>query len=133
MPDRVQEEIEELLARLEHFPPRPSLLSRIRELLASPFRALRRVRGIAWPSISAGHVLLLAILASVAAYLAGGQSDIARWVIVGGILLFIAAFVFSLRRSSTGGRPPEKLWRGQPMDLRRARGRSWWDRWRTRR
>jgi hypothetical protein len=133
MPDKVQQEIEELLARLDHFPPRRSLRSRIRDALVSPFRAIRRLRGIAWPSISAGHVLLLAILAIVVAYLAGGESDVARWVIVGGILLFIAAFVFSLRRSGTGGHPPEKLWRGQPMDLRRPRGRSWWDRWRSRR
>jgi hypothetical protein len=132
MPDRVQQEIEDLLARLETFPPRRPLWVRVRDGATAPFRAawhgLGRVR---LPSfgLTPGHLLLAAIAVIVIAYVAGGSSEIARWLIVGGIIVFIAAFVLSLRRQS---RPPEKLWRGQPLDLRGER-RSWWDRWRNRR
>ncbi|MDO8617230.1 MAG: hypothetical protein Q7T33_16095 [Dehalococcoidia bacterium] len=133
MPDKVQQEIEELLAKLDTFPPRRSPWSRLTDWLRRGRRGIGRFfTGLALPRLSAGHVLLLAIAIIVTAYLAGGKSDLTRWVIAGGVVLFIAAFVLSLRRQS---RPPEKLWRGQPLDLRHggSRGRPWWDRWRNRR
>lgn len=130
MPDRIQQEIEELLAKLETFPPRRSLWTRLKNSLFRFFRGLpHAVTGIPLPALSAGHVLLLSIAAIVIAYLAFGGTDFGRWVIVGSIVVFIAAFVFSLRRQS---RPPEKMWRDRPLDLRPKR-RGWWDRWRTRR
>jgi hypothetical protein len=96
-------------------------------------RGFQRLGGIRFPSLSAGHVLLIAIGIIVAAWLIlPNDSDIGRWIIAGGIIAFIAAFIFSLRRQS---RPPEKYWRDRPMDLRRSsdpRGRSWWDRLRNR-
>jgi len=130
MPDRVQQEIEDLLARLEKFPPKRPLRRRVSDTIGAPFRAAGRAfAGLRLPSISAGHLLLIAIAIIVVAYLAGGSGEIVRWVIVAGILLFIAAFVMSLRRHSA---PPEKVWRGEPLDLR-PRGKSWWGRWRNRR
>jgi len=136
MSDRLQKEIEELLAKLETFPPRRPLRLRARDALVSPFRSVSyRLRDLRLPHVSAGHLLLLAIAAIVIAYLAqpGGES-IARFVIVGGIILFIAAFVLSLRRQS---QPPEKRWRGQPLELSRpgagSRLRSWWGHRHTRR
>jgi hypothetical protein len=134
MPDRIQQEIEELLARLDTFPPKRSLRTRLADWLRRRRQAVARFfAGLPVPSISAGHVLLLAIGVIVTVYLWGGRSDLARWLLAAGILLFIAAFVLSLRRQS---RPPEKLWRGQPLDVRPGagnRGRSWWGRWRNRR
>src|SRR5438034_2381934 len=46
-------------------------------------------------------------------FMIGGSSDLIRWVIIVGFILFIAGFVLSLRRQS---RPQEKIWRGTPMD-----------------
>ena len=85
------------------------------------------------PSLSAGHVLLIAIAVIVSAWiLLPNGSGLGRWIIAGGIIAFIAAFIYSLRRQS---KPPEKYWRDRPLELRRSstpRTRSWWDRWRNR-
>jgi hypothetical protein len=131
--DRIQQEVDELLAKLEKFPPKRPLGRRIGDALSAPFRAIGRgLSGIRLPRVTAGHILLAAVIIIVVAYVAGGTSDIWRWVIVAGILLFIAAFVMSLRRQS---RPPaEKYWRDRPLDLDDRGGgrRSFWDRWRRR-
>jgi len=133
MPDRLQREIEDLLSKLDTFPrPRP-MWARARDAIA---RGLRRfVNAIHLPHISAGHILLLGITLIVIAYVgAPGDADITRWFIVGGIVLFVAAFLMSMRRQA---RPPEKRWRGEPMELSGTRVsnrlRSWWGRWRSRR
>ena len=130
--DRIQQEVDELLANIEKFPPPRSLRRRISDLVSAPFRAVsRRLSRLKLPRISAGHVLLAAIIIIVIAYVAGGTSDVWRWVIVGGIGLFIAAFVMSLRRQSKP--PTEQYWRDRPIDLKdRGPERSFWDRWRGR-
>jgi hypothetical protein len=86
--------------------------------------------------MSVGQVLLVGLAVVVIAYLfrdSIGSASIVRVFVIGGIVVFIGAFVFSLRRQSAS-RLPEKRWRGQPMDLDGpgASG-SWWDRWRSRR
>ncbi len=130
MPDRIQREVEELLARLDTLPPRRPFWTRVRDGFS---RGFQMIGGLKLPSLSAGHVLLIAIAVIVSAWvLLPNSSDLARWVIAGGVVAFIAAFLFSLRRQS---KPPEKYWRDRPLDLRRSstpRGRSWWDRWRGR-
>jgi hypothetical protein len=131
MPDRIQQEIEELLAKLETFPPKRSLWTRVRNGIRGGFRDLGgAISSIPFPRLSAGHVLLIAIAAIVIFSLAEpGGADVTRWVIAGAIVLFIGAFLMSLRRHS---RPEEKLWRGKPMDLNGPgvgeRLRSWWRR-----
>jgi hypothetical protein len=138
MGDRIQQEIEELLARLETFPPRRPLWKRIRDGVLNGVAVVvggivHAVQSIPFPRLSAGHVVLLAIIAIVFLYLAGGGGDIVRWLIIAAIFVFIAAFIMSLRRHSPN-RPTEKLWRGKPMDLHSGRhSRPWWERWRTRR
>lgn len=134
MPDRIQQEIEELLAKLETFPPKRPFWMRVRNRIRGFFRGLTdSVSSIPLPRLSAGHLLLAAIGAIVFFYLVQpGGDGLARWVIAGAFVLFIAAFVMSLRRNAPGGRRPEKLWRGQPMDLQGPgvgeRLRSWWRR-----
>ncbi len=130
MPDRVQQEIEELLAKLETFPPKRPLSQRIRRGVADFFsRVGNSLSSLPVPHLTAGHLLLIAIAMIVVAFMIGGSSDLVRWVIIGGFALFVAAFVLSLRRQS---RPQEKLWRGKPMDLNGPgvgeRLRSWWRR-----
>ncbi len=124
MPNRIQREVDELLANLEQFPPKKPLGRRISDAIGAPFRAARGAMSrLHLPSISAGHVLLAAIAIIVVAYVAGGSSSLWNYIIAGGILLFIGAFVMSLRRQS---KPPEKYWRDRPLDERK-------DRWRGRR
>jgi hypothetical protein len=126
MPDRIQREVEELLTRLDTLPPRKRPLS---ERLGAPFRGLRNAfSGVAFPRLSAGHVLLAAMVIVAVGVIVGDAKDLWRWVVVGGVFLFIGAFIFSLRRQS---RPPEKYWRDRPMDTRPSGG-SFWDRWRGR-
>ncbi len=131
MSNRIQREVEELLDRLEQFPPKRPLPARIADTLAAPFRAAGRAyRRFALPRITAGHVLLTGLAIIVVAYVIGGTDSIWRWIIAGGIVLFVGAFLFSLRRQSSG--PQEKYWRDKPLDLHRQRG-SWWDNWRNNR
>jgi len=137
MPNRLQREIEELLAQLEETLP-PRRRPRVRDAAIAPFNSVRRwLRNLRPPHISLGHLLLLGIAVTVIAYVLGDSIDnpsLVRILILGGIALFIAAFVLSLRRQS---RPPAKRWRGQPMNLGSPKvgshGRSWWGRWRHRR
>ena len=130
MPDRLQQEIEDLLARLDTFPPRKPLLRRIGDGLAASLGGVRRrLGGVRLPRLSAGHVLLLAIAIIVVAYLGLPGGGLTRWIIAAGLVIFIAAFIMSLRRQS---RPPEKYWRDRPMNLEGSgvseRLRSWWRR-----
>jgi hypothetical protein len=128
MPDRIQREVEDLLARLDAFPRKRPVWARAWAGLGNGLRGLGN--GLKLPNLSAGHLLLIGIGIIVAAWvLLPGGSDVTRWIIAAGIVLFIGAFIFSLRRQS---RPPEKYWRDKPLDVHPG-SRSWWDRWRNRR
>jgi hypothetical protein len=129
MPSRIEREVEELLESLDAKVPKRPLSSRLKGAAAAPFRAIGSGLGsIPLPHITAGHVLLAAIAVIVVAYVVGGAEDAWRWVLAAGIIMFIGAFVWSLRRQS---RPPEKYWRDKPLELRQRS--SWWSNWRNRR
>lgn len=129
MTNRIQREVEELLQSLETDAPKPSIASRAGSAIRAPFRAINRgLRGLNLPNITAGHVLLTAIIIIVVAWVVGGASNGWRWVLAAGIFMFIGAFLWSLRRQS---RPPEKYWRDKPLELRQ-KG-SWWEIWRSKR
>lgn len=135
MSQRLEREINEILARLDSFPPRRSLWWRLRRRVGSvPARIVGGVRQIRLPRIALGQLLLIGIALIVIAYLLNpGGASVTRGIIVAGIVLFLTAFILSLRRQSA---PPEKRWRGQPMELDHphaiGRFRSWWGRRRGR-
>ncbi len=135
MSSKLERDIEEVLAQIEQFPPKRPLRSRIRRRIADVFGGIgRALASIPRPRMSAGQLLLLGIAVIVIAYLFGdsiASRSIVRLLIVGGIVIFLGAFIFSLRRQSSS-RLPEKTWRGQPMDLNQP-GEPWWKRWRSRR
>ncbi len=132
MSSKLERDIEEVLAQIDRFPPKRSIWSRIRRRVANAFgRVGEAISSIPKPRISIGPVLLIAIAVIVIAYFGFRGSNIGNILIFGGILAFIGAFIFSLRRQSAS-RLPEKRWRGQPMDLDEP-GDSWWKRWRSRR
>ncbi len=132
MSNKLERDIEEVLAQIDRFPPKRSLWSRIRRRVVNAVGGVgEAISSIPWPRISIGQVLLIAIAVIVIAYFGFRGSGIGSILIFGGILAFIGAFIFSLRRQSAS-RLPEKRWRGQPMDLDEPGG-SWWKRWRSRR
>jgi hypothetical protein len=137
MSNKLERDIEEVLAKIDRFPPKRSLRSRVGGRLAAAFEDISRsLANLPLPRVSVGQVLLLGIALIVIAYVFGdslGGGSVVRLFVIGAVVLFIGAFIFSLRRQSTS-RLPEKRWRGQAMDLDEARGPgSWWDRWRPRR
>jgi len=136
MSSKLERDIEEVLAKIDRFPPKRSLWSRVRRRFADVFDGIgRAVGGLPRPRLSVGQVLLLGIALIVIAYVFGDSlgGSVVRLVVIGAIVLFIGAFIFSLRRQSAS-RLPEKRWRGQPMDLDQPHGTgSWWKRWRSRR
>jgi hypothetical protein len=135
MSSKLERDIEEVLAQVDKFP-KPSAARRLRRRLSNAAGAfIATVGGLPRPRISVGQVLLLGIALIVIAYVFGdsfGSPSVVRLFIISGIVLFIGAFIFSLRRQSTS-RLPEKRWRGQPMDLEPGGEAPWWKRWRSRR
>ena len=132
MSSKLERDIEEVLAQIDRFPPKRSLWSRLRRRVANAFGGVgEAISSIPKPRISIGQVLLIAIAVIVIAYFGFRGSNIGSILIFGGILAFIGAFIFSLRRQSAS-RLPEKRWRGQSRDLDEPGG-SWWKRCRSRR
>ena len=135
MSSKLERDIEEVLAQVDKFP-KPSATRRLRRRLSNAAGAfIAAVGGLPRPRVSVGQVLLLGIALIVIAYVFGdsfGSPSLVRLFIIGGIVLFIGAFIFSLRRQSSS-RLPEKRWRGQPMDLEPGGEAPWWKRWRFRR
>jgi hypothetical protein len=127
MSNRIEREVEELLAGLDALPPEKPLKRRIGDVVLAPFRAIGGlVESIHLPRINAGHLLLVAIAIVVVAYVAGGNSPLWNIIIAGGIILFIAAFILSLRKQSKPSSP--RYWRDRPMDLEKGEQKSWWRR-----
>jgi len=129
MSDRMQQEIEEILGKYKKFPLREPLWRRVRRRLSRWFSRFASHL----PRITVGRVMLVGIVLIIAAYFGFGNRSTTQIVLVAGLIIFVAAFIFALRRPAPR---IEKRWRGQPLDVREPgigeRLRSWWDRWRSR-
>ena len=133
MPDKIQREVEDLLAKLDRFPPPKPWYVRFRESIADMFYGIYdAIASIPFPRLSAGHILLTSILVIVFGFFLFGSGGFFRWIIIGSILVFIAAFAVSLSRK-TSGPSQQKYWRNKPIDLGSRSGRSRRDRRRGRR
>ena len=132
MSDRMQQEIEEILGKYKKFPLREPLWRRIRRRLSRWLSSVGRWSSSHLPRITVGRVMLVGIVLIIAAWFGFGGKSITQMVLVAGLIIFVAAFIFALRR-----RPPhvERRWRGRPLDVREPgigeRLRSWWNRWRS--
>lgn len=127
MADKIQREVEDLLAKLDKFPPPKPWLVRLWESIADMFYGIYDlIAGIPFPRLSAGHILLGLLLIGFALYaiLSGGFM---RWIIIGSVFIFVAAFAVSLSRK-TSGPSQQKYWRNKPIDLGGQSGRSRRDR-----
>lgn len=124
MPDKIQREVEDLLAKLDTFPPPKPWPVRVRESVADMFYGIYdAIASIPFPRLSAGHILLASILVIVFGFFLFGSGGFFRWIIIGSILVFIAAFLVSLNRKSAGP-SQQKYWRDQPINLDSHSGRS---------
>ena len=135
MADKLQREIDEILSQLDSVSAqRPIWVRSSAALAAGSRRLVAGVKGFRFPAFSISQLLLLSLLAIIIGYVFfAAEDNVGRVLLFGGIGGFALALVLSLRRSSHGSYT-EKLWRGQPMEVRgQGRIRSWWGRWRGRR
>ncbi len=117
--DKIKREIEVILNRLDEFVPEESAASRMRR--RSSGVALAIVRALLAPlaAISIRQVMLTALVLIVVGFLGLRIHPIyGRWLLVGGIILFLTSFALSF--VNRGSSPPEveKRWRGRPLELR---------------
>jgi hypothetical protein len=134
MSDRLQQEIEEILGKYKKFPLREPLWRRIRRRLSRWLSSVSQWSASHLPRITVGRVMLVGVALIIAAYFFGvGGKSTTQMVLVAGLILFAAAFIFSMRRRP---RYVEKRWRGRAVEVDEPgvgqRLRSWWDRWRSR-
>ena len=137
--DRLEREIEEILGKIEQFPPPESRARRRRQRAVSQARA----RIADWQQgvvrqlgrVSLSQLMLLSFLVILASFFFRGRmipAPLATWLLVAGVILFISTFsvtVFGSRGSTTSTR--EQRWRGRSVQQPRGpslqtRIRHWW-------
>jgi VIT1/CCC1 family predicted Fe2+/Mn2+ transporter len=113
--DKIEREVEEILRKLDRFVPEESRLARVRRRLGQAASDLLHTLLARLSRISLGQVMLASLILVVVAFFFRSASPVlARWAIIGGLILFFTAFVLSL----IGGRSRyERRWRGQVIDL----------------
>jgi hypothetical protein len=125
--DNIEREVEDILRKLDKFVPEESRLARTRRGLGQATSDLLHALLARLSRISLGQVMLASLILVVVAFFFRATSPtLARWAIIGGLILFFTAFVLSL----LGGRPRyERRWRGEVIDLSEpslgSRLRSW--------
>jgi hypothetical protein len=122
----VEREVEEILRKLDDFvPERPTpIRSRGRSLKRAGRNFGGRLPRISWTTIILS-ILLVALIFFFAPGFSGGTLIV--FGIVGAFFLY-----FLLTRRRPLSPPPEKRWRGQPLDLSRSAEPNWTDRLRGR-
>ena len=115
MSDKIEREVEEILRKLDKFVPEEGRLARTRRRFGQATSEFLHSLAARFSRISLGHVMLVSLLLVVVAFFFRSSSPtLARWVIIGGLILFLSSFVLSL----LGGRSRyERRWRGQVIDL----------------
>ena len=120
MPERYQQEIEEILRQSGELTGKPKRQPSFLKLVWRHF--LQSLGGKTW-SISPGRVMLAAVSLLLTALLissaAPGFVAPLAWA---GLLLFIVGYAMFFIKPQ---KPLEKRWRGQKIELE---GDSWWDR-----
>ena len=115
MPDNLEREVEEILRKLDKFVPEEGPLTRSRRRFGQAVSDSIHAMAVRLSRIALGQLMLAALaLVLVAFFFRGASPALARWLIIGGLVLFLTAFVLSL----LGGRSRyERRWRGQLIDL----------------
>ncbi len=115
--DKIQREIEDILNRLDDFVPEERVSSRVRRRSSDAAATLGRAILAPLARISLRQVMLTALALVILGFLGMRvQPMYGRWLLVGGVILFLTSFALSF--DSRGPAETEKRWRGQPMVLR---------------
>ena len=128
MPDNLEREVEEILRKLDKFVPEEGPLTRTRRRLGQAVAESIHAMAVRLSRIALGQLMLASLVLVLVAFFffRGASPALARWLIIGGLVLFLTAFVLSV----LGGRSRyERRWRGQLVDLSEpslgARLRNW--------
>lgn len=115
MSNNLEREVEEILRKLDRFVPEEGPLPRARRRMAGAASGVLHALLARLSIVSLGQVMLASLaLVLVAFFFRSASPALARWVVIGGLILFFTAFVLSL----VGGRSRhERRWRGQVIDL----------------
>ena len=115
MPDNLEREVEEILRKLDKFVPEEGPLARTRKSAGQAVSGFLHAILARLSSVSLGQLMLVSlVLVLVAFFFRGASPALARWLIIGGLVLFLTAFVLSLLGGSSRY---ERRWRGQLIDL----------------
>lgn len=117
--DKIQREIEDILNKLDTFIPEESPASRVRRRSSDAASSVVHTLLAPFAGISIRHIMLTALLIIVVGFVGMRVSPlIGRWMLVGGVILFLTSFALSLLgRNSAPGPTTERRWRGRPIDL----------------
>ena len=116
MPDELEQEIEEILSKIDKFP-KESAFGRLRRRSTRRFRRWWSNLAFRLPRISLGHVMVASLLLIILAY-AFRSTAFGRYAFaVGLILLFLAVAASFFGARTARGSMQEKRWRGQVVDL----------------
>ena len=117
--DKIKREIEDILNRLDEFVPEESAASRMRRRSSGVAMAIVRALLAPLAAISIRQVMLTALVIIVIGFLGMRIHPIyGRWLLVGGIILFLTSFALSFVHRGSSTPEIEKRWRGQPLELR---------------
>jgi VIT1/CCC1 family predicted Fe2+/Mn2+ transporter len=135
VPDNLEREVEEILRKLDNFVPEEGPLTRTRRRVGQAASDVFRAVLVRLSRVSLGQVMLVSAILVIGAFFFGrGSPLLARWVIIGGLILFFTAFILSVRG---GGSRDERRWRGRVINLSEPgladRLRAWLKRWNRRR
>jgi hypothetical protein len=114
--DKIEREIEDILSRLDEFVPEETVAGRVRRRSSVAAGAFGRAVIGPLARISLRQVMLTALVLVVIGFLGMRlQPVFGRWVLIGGVILFLTSFALSF--FSRGPAKMEKRWRGQPLEL----------------
>ncbi len=132
-PDRLKDEIEEILNKIEHFPKPESARARARrralrrsaDAIASAQRAAARQLA----RISVSQLMLLSFVVIIGSLFFRRLHPLAmQWLLYAGIVLFVSSFAMLVFMRSPGARQQQR-WRGRRIEYRAP---SLWERLRSR-
>ena len=133
-PDRLKDEIEEILNKIEHFPKpespraraRRRALRRVADAVAGAERAAARQLG----RISVSQLMLISFVLIIGSLFFRRIHPLGmQWVLYAGIVLFVSSFAILVFTRSPGSTRQQR-WRGRSIDYRAPslleRLRSWY-------
>ena len=130
MPNNVEREVEEILRKLDKFVPEEGRLARTRTGAGQAVSGFLHTILARLSRVSLGQLMLTSlVLVLVAFFFRGASPALARWAIIGGLVLFLSVFVLSFL---SGSSRHERRWRGRVVDLSEpslgTRLRNWFQR-----